>query len=59
MYELLPSMLTSAQYNTIEDDSHKSKELSIMECVHSFGVYMAAISHTKPHCIPDILGYQQ
>ena len=62
MYELLPSTLTSAQYNTIEDDSRKSKhrrELSIMEWVQSFGVYMAAISLTKPHRIPDLLGYQQ
>ena len=61
MYELLPSMLTSTQYNTIEDDSRKSKhrrELSIMEWVQSFGVYMATVSRTKPHRIPDLLGYQ-
>jgi len=62
MYELLPSTLTSTQYNTIEDDSCKSKhqrELSNMDWVQSFGVYMAVISRTKPHCIPDLLGYQQ
>ena len=62
MYEFLPSTLTLTQYNTIEDDSRKSKqrrELSVMEWVQSFGVYMAAVSRTKPHCIPDLLGYQQ
>ena len=62
MYELLPSTLTSTQYNTIEDESRKSKhrrELSIMEWVQSFGVYMAVVARTKPHRIPDLLGYQQ
>ena len=64
MSDLLPDTLTSAEYNAGEDhgDSRKPKhhrELSIMEWVQSFGVYMAVMSRTKPHRIADLLGYQQ
>ena len=30
-----------------------------MEWVQSFRVYMAVVARTKPHRIPDLLGYQQ
>ena len=61
MSDLLPDTLTSAEYNAGEDhgDSRKPKhhrELSIMEWVQSFGVYMAVMSRTKPQRIADLLG---
>jgi len=63
MYELLPSTLTSAQCNTIEEHSTTPLKLTAVnqstEENQSFGVHMAAISCTKPHRIPDLLGYQQ
>jgi len=64
MSELSPDTLTSADYNTSEDNSDKQKqkhirELSIMEWVQSFAVYMAVLSSKTPHRIPDLLGYQQ
>jgi len=64
MSDLLPNTLTLAEYNASEDqtDSRKSKhrrDLSIIEWVQSFTVYLAVISHSKPHCIADLLGYQQ
>ena len=64
MSDLLPDTLTSAEYNAGEDhaDSRKSKhrrDLSIMEWVQSFAVYLAVVSRTKPHRIADLLGYQQ
>ena len=59
--ELLPDMLTLADYNVSEDrsDNRKPKhsgELSIMKWVQSFAVYMAVLSHTAPQHIPDLLG---
>jgi len=62
MSDLLPDTLTSAEYNANETHNSKPKhlkELSIMEWVQSFAVYMAVISRTKPQCIADLLGYQQ
>ena len=64
MSDLLPDTLTSAEYNAGEDhaNSRKSKhrrDLSIMEWVQSFAVYLTVVSCTKPHRIADLLGYQQ
>jgi len=62
MSDLLPDTLTSAEYNANETHNCKPKhlkELSVMEWVISFAMYMAVISHTKSQRIADLLGYQQ
>ena len=63
MFELLPDTLTSADYNigTEQAVTHKPKhrDLSILEWVQAFAVYMAVLSRTAPQRMADLLGYQQ
>ena len=63
MFELLPDTLISADYNisTEQGVTHKPKhkDLSILEWVQAFAVYMAVMSRTAPQCTADLLGYQQ
>lgn len=63
MSELLPERLTSAEYNTgdstVVQRQKPQEDLSIIQWVQCFGVYMAIVSRTEPERTADLLGYQQ
>ena len=63
MFELLPERLISADYNAGDGTgSQKQKpqeDLSILQWIQCFGIYIAIISQTEPERTADLLGYQQ
>ena len=63
MFELLPDTLTSADYNISTEQGvtrkPKHRDLSILEWVQAFAVYMAVLSRTAPQRTADLLGCQQ
>jgi len=63
MFELLPDTLSSGDYNIGTEQGvtrkPKHRDLSILEWVQAFTVYMAVLSWTAPRCTAALLQYQQ
>ena len=62
MAELLPERLGLLHYadeDQLRGTKPKHQEtISIVEWLQCFGIYIAVITHTKPHRTVDLLGYQ-
>jgi len=61
MSELLPDHLSFADTNVEDCHTNKTKHSlidNIIDWIQCFSIYIAVLSHSAPHCVPDLLGYQ-
>jgi len=59
--ELSPNALDSADHNMekrLRSPKHLYVISDIVEWVQCFGIYVAIVSHSKPGCVTDLIGYQ-